>query len=100
MAQTNNGKLCLAILIETFKINYRYAMLVQCHGFLLPIYYTGVMYKNGYNQGRRQKIFGGFPKWCKQNSRAGSGEHSSQTLKGISHFCTTFVEFFYYVIVK
>ena len=48
-----------------------------------------------HGQGRRQKNFGGFPKWCKQNSRE-CGGHSSPDAEGTctSHFCTTFVAVF------
>ena len=40
----------------------------------------------------RNKFLGGQKGW-KQNS-SGSGGHSPQTLKGISHFCNTFIAVF------
>ena len=45
-------------------------------------------------RGVGRKFFGGFPKWCKQNSRAGSGEHSSPDNEGnipfLYYFCGIF----------
>ena len=46
-------------------------------------------------QGRRQKNFWGVSKISGVSKTAGGLESTApQTLKGISHFCTTFVVFF------